>query len=203
MSFYSIANLANLVVRCTRTAAWAVAFTVGASHALAYNLSWNAGTGNFTDPGNVWSYNNGGVEAFTTNPFTFVGVNGLAGEHTIFIGDGNGPADGTTGDVTLNTVDSSYGPGMENLVFGMRVGTGGAAANVPGPNDYRGNGILRVTGATPLLIFLSDTSNNDGTFIVGGATGITGEALWDSTEALTVHGAMRVGQDGTGTFTQN
>ena len=174
-------------------AAWAI---FGGPQAWGANLVWNKTTGNFQDA-NAWSYNNSGVEAQLTDPFAAPGYDSLAGAHVLHIGN--------NGEATLNTTSSVYGAGLENLIYGVRVGTNAGAADVAGPNDYRGAGTLRVTGNTPLLAYYAGTgvTGVDGAFIVGNNAPTAGTVVWDSTNALTVHAALRIGQGGAGTFTQN
>lgn len=184
--------------RTKKAAALAAACTVLSSpHAWGANLIWNKATGNFQDA-NAWSYTSSGAELKTTDPFAFPGVNSLAGANILHVGN--------NGEATLNTNSTVHGAGMENLTYGVRIGTNAGAADVPGTPDYRGAGTLRVTGNASLLAYY-DTSaavaDRDGNFHVGANAPTAGTVVWDSTGTLTVQGALRVGQTGTGTFTQN
>ncbi|BBO35646.1 hypothetical protein PLANPX_5258 [Lacipirellula parvula] len=173
-------------------AAWAI---VGGSQAWGANIIWNKTTGNFQDA-NAWSYTSGSAEAQLTDPFAYPGEGGLPGANVLYIGN--------NGEATLNTTSTINGAGYENLVYGIQVGTNAGAANVAGPNDYRGAGTLRVTGNTPLLVrYATSATEPYGAFYIGGNAPTAGTVVWDSTGALTVEGAFRVGQAGTGTFTQN
>jgi hypothetical protein len=174
-------------------AAWAI---LGGPQVWGANLIWNKTTGNFQDA-NAWSYSSGGTEAQTTDPFAFPGQGGIPGANVLYIVN--------NGDATLNTTSAINGVGSENFVYGVQIGSNGGAANVAGPSDHRGAGTLRVTGNTPLLVSYAAPPNSEpyGQFVVGANAPTAGTVVWDSTNALTVHGAMRVGQAGTGTFTQN
>ncbi|WP_428306547.1 dockerin type I domain-containing protein [Lacipirellula sp.] len=183
--------------RTKKAAALAAACAIlSGPQAWGANLIWNKTTGNFQDA-NAWSYTNSGAEAQTTDPFAFPGQGGIPGANVLYVVN--------NGDTTLNTTSAINGAGNENLVYSVQVGSNAGAANVAGPNDHRGAGTLRVTGNTPLLVYYAapPASEPYGQFVVGANAPTAGTVVWDSTNALTVHGAMRVGQGGTGTFTQN
>ena len=161
----------------------------------AFDLAWNAGTGNFTGT-QTWSYNNDGTLATTSNPFTLVGTSGgIGGENVGFIGN--------NGNVTLSTTTNVSGD--SNLLYGLRVGSNGNAANLsslPGGSDLRGDGTLTVTGSTPLYLFDENSNAASGNLFVG-TEGATGVMNWNSTSTLNVQSQLRIGQGGTGTLNQN
>jgi hypothetical protein len=179
--------------RAVVVGAMAAALLASVATARADDLGWNGGSAADTPfvgaPGETtWMYKTGSTTATAENPFTYNN-----GANIGYVG--------SSGKLLLNTT-TDLGGGRINTLQGLRVGQSGAVdfTSIGGPN-LRGSGALKVNGPTPLHI--EYVASGTGDFLVAGASNRTGTFTWDSTETLQVDGALRVGQGGTGTLTQN
>jgi hypothetical protein len=191
-----ISSPIRFAVRATVAATIAAVLSCGGL-AQADNVGWNGGNVANTPwigPTN-WMYSTGAATALTDDPFVYNG-----GANIVYIG----ASGGASGKVLLNTVT-----GTDNTLQSIRIGHSGSTdfTSVGGPN-LRGNGVFTVNNTaandpTPLNINYSSSVSGSGDFLVAGASGRTGTVTWNSTGTLKIGGALRVGQNGTGTFNQN
>src|SRR5689334_13514952 len=144
----------------------AVAALSAATPASADNLGWVGGTTevNFVTP-NAWMYAfSGGVGSTTDNPFTYNG-----GANFAYVGDSG--AGSSSGKALLDSTT-----GDNNSLQSIRIGHNNSSMNFTsagGPN-LKGNGQLRVEGATPLTTKWAASPSGSGDFLVGGASGNNG-----------------------------
>ncbi len=145
-------------------------------------LAWTGGTANFTA---AWNAGNGsgGPAPNATSPFS-------DGGQALFLGNGG------TAQFNDSTVISPT-----DRIQSLRVGTAHAGLII---DNAQGDGTLIASGSKSLTIgngAVPTGSSETGDVIVGEA-GYNGAVTWGSSGTLKIEGRLRIGQGGTGVFTQ-
>ncbi|HEX6960533.1 MAG TPA: dockerin type I repeat-containing protein, partial [Lacipirellula sp.] len=146
-------------------------------------LSWTGGAANFDAAWNAGD-GAGGQAPASSNPFA-------DGAQNLYLGNG-----GTA--VFDNSTNTAAGSSVNSL----RVGTAHSGLIVSGTE---GSGTLLATDAKSLTIGngLPPTGSDETGDMIVGEAGYNGTVNWASTGTLNVEGRLRIGQGGSGVFTQD